>query len=173
MNKERRKRIDGVIRKIDTLQELFQEIRDMVDAAWSLLVVNRLAFSGIPKANCMSNPMARWSANTLIKRIKKIHSVSQHIHVSCMDACVLIEEMYWRPNTTIFIDPPYKIKGKDLYVNYYTDENHFALSCLLDDLYKGMPGADMLITYDDCEFIKEIYEFPEVMTVSRNYCIAN
>lgn len=146
---------------------------DMVDAAWNLLVVNRLAFSGIPKANCMSEPAARWSAHTLIKRIERIHRVSEHIHVSCVDACELIEEMYWCPDTTIFIDPPYKIKGKDLYVNYYIDENHYKLACLLDELYKGMPGADMLITYDDCEFIKGIYEFPEVMTVNRRYCIAN
>jgi len=146
---------------------------DMVDAAWNLLVVNRLAYSGIPKANCMSVPEARWSADTLIKRIRNIHRVSENIHVSCMDACELIEEKYWLPNTTIFIDPPYKIKGKDIYVNYYTDKNHYELSNLLDDLYKGMPGADMLITYDDCEFIKEIYEFPDVMTVGRTYSIAN
>ena len=146
---------------------------DMVDAAWNLLIVNRLAFSGITKANCMSEPESRWSAHTLIKRIENIHRVNTHIHVSCMDACGLIEEMYWRPNTTIFIDPPYKIKGKNLYVNYYTDKNHYELSNLLEDLYRGMPGADMLITYDDCEFIKEIYEIPDIITVSRTYSIAN
>lgn len=145
---------------------------DMLDAAWNLLVVNRLAFSGIPKANCMSNPMARWSADTLIKRIQAIYLVGNHIYVSCMDACEYIEEMYWKPNTTIFIDPPYKLKGKDLYMNYYTDKNHYELSMLLDDLYKGMPGADMIITYDDCEYIKSIYDFPEVITVGRKYSIA-
>ena len=146
---------------------------DMADAAWNLLIVNRLAFSGIPKANCMSDPAARWSPNTLIKRIQNIHGASDHIHVSCIDACELIEEMYWSMNTTIFIDPPYKIKGKDLYMNHYTDADHYRLSCLLDDLYKGMPGADMLITYDDCDFIKDIYEYPEVLTVGRKYSIAN
>lgn len=174
--------VDKIQRFVPTKEAYYQarqwvndnyEGLDMVDAAWNLLVVNRLAFSGIPKANCMSDPAARWTANTLIKRIKKIHDVSEHIHVSCMDACEMIEEMYWKPNTTIFIDPPYKNKGKDLYVNYYTDENHYKLSNLLDDLYKGMPGADMLITYDDCEFIKELYAYPEVMTVDRSYCIAN
>lgn len=146
---------------------------DMLEAAWNLLVVNRLAFSGIPKANCMTNTMARWSARTLVKRVEKIHSVSKHIHISCIDACEFIEEMYWKPNTTIFIDPPYKNKGKELYINYYIEKEHIALSNLLDELYKGMPGADMLITYDDCEFIKNIYEFPKVTTVERNYCIAN
>lgn len=146
---------------------------DTYDAAWNLLIVNRLAFSGIPKANCMGDPAARWNAPTLIKRIERIHSFKEHLHISCMDACQYIEEMYWKPNTTLFIDPPYKLKGKDLYINYYTDDDHSRLSFLLDELYKGIPGADMILTYDECEFIKEIYQFPDVESIGRKYSIAN
>lgn len=149
------------------------ENMDIIEAAWTLLVVNRLAFSGIPKANCMKNPGARWNADTLIKRIHNIAGVAGHIHVSCADACGVIEEMYWRPNTTIFIDPPYKIKGKDLYMKYYENNDHEQLSCLLDDLYKGTPGADMILTYDDCDYIKNLYQFPVQEIIGRNYCIAN
>ncbi len=31
----------------------------------------------------------------------------------------------------------------------------------------------MLITYDDCDFIKDIYDCPEIMTIGRKYSIAN
>lgn len=147
--------------------------QNIFEAGWNLLVANRLAYSGIPKANCMSDPSARWNSETLISRIKNIHHVSDHIHISCMDACQFIEEMYWSLDSTIFIDPPYKMKGKDLYIRYYNDEDHIKLAFLLEELYKGIPGADMLVTYDECEFIKDIYEFPDVETLRRNYCIAN
>lgn len=144
-----------------------------LDAAWNLLVVNRLAFSGIPRANCMKDPMARWNPKTLIKRISRICRVSEHIHISCMDACAYIEEMYWLPHTTIFIDPPYREKGKLLYMNFYRDDDHERLSILLDELFKNFPGSDILITYDDCEYIRELYEFPVQEEISRVYSIAN
>ena len=146
---------------------------DIIDAAWNLLIVNRLAFSGIPKANCMSNLSSRWNKNTLIKRILQIHGHSEHLHVSCTDACELIEEMYWRPNTTIFIDPPYKGKGKDLYMKYYENNDHNNLAFLLDELYKGMPGADMLLTYDNSDYIRQLYQYPEMEEIGRIYSIAN
>lgn len=143
------------------------------NAGWIALVVNRLSFSGICKANCMSNPAARWNASTLTKRIRSIAAVSEHIHISNMDACSFIEEFYWNPNSTIFIDPPYYKKGKALYNKYYSEADHQALSYLLDELYRGMPGADMIVTYDNCNFIQSIYEYPLKEVVSRIYCIAN
>lgn len=154
------------------LKNKYKEL-DMLEAAWNLLIVNRLAFSGIAKANCMSNPAARWNADTLKRRIMNIHSHSKHLHVSCMDACDFIEEMYWKPNTTLFIDPPYKSAGEKLYMEYYKEDDHERLAFLLDELYKGMPGADMLLTYDDSDFIKSLYRFPIIEEIGRIYSISN
>lgn len=146
---------------------------DIVDAAWALLVVNRLSYSGIPFANCMSDPTARWSADTLVKRVQRIHKVGEHLHVSCMDAIQYIEEMYWMPEATIFLDPPYHAKGPSLYLESYQGNDHERLAALLDDLYRGMPGADMILTYDDSPRIREMYRFPEVTRIGRYYSIAN
>lgn len=143
------------------------------EAAWSLLVTNRLAFSGIPFANCMSKPEARWNAKTLCNRIDKIHRVAEHIHVSNLDAYSFIEEMYWKPRATLFIDPPYYEKGNKLYPCSYTEEDHKKLSFLLDELYKGVPGADMLVTYDLQKEISEMYAWPEKVVIGRKYSIAN
>lgn len=144
---------------------------DMVDAAWNLLIVKRLAYSGIAKANCMSEPAARWNRNTLRKKILAIHGKSEHLHVTCMDACAMIEEMYWKDRTTIFIDPPYHKKGKDLYLKYYQNADHEKLAFLLDELYKGMPGADLILTYDNSQFIRSLYHFPFEEEIGRKYCI--
>lgn len=143
------------------------------EAGWTAFIVNRLSFSGICRANCMSDPAARWNASTLIRRIKNIAAVSDHIHVSNMDACSFIEEFYWKPNSTIFIDPPYYKKSKALYYKYYSETDHQKLSFLLDELYRGMPGADMIVTYDYCDFIQSIYSYPSKEVIDRTYCIAN
>lgn len=143
------------------------------EAAWATLVVNRLSFSGICKANCMSNPSARWNSSALTRRIKNISNVSEHIHVFNKDACSFIEDFYQTPNATMFIDPPYFKKGKLLYHKYYSESEHLALSSLLDELYQGIPGADMIVTYDYCDYINSIYNNPTKTIIGRTYSIAN
>lgn len=171
------------IRKFVPSKEAFYHARTIVEndykncntveAAWNILVVNRLAFSGISKANCMSNPFARWNAKELIKRMERIHNFAEHIQVSNMDAIEYIEEKYWLSDATMLIDPPYFKKGKDLYHCFYQKEDHDKLAWLLDDLYKGMPGADMIVTYDMADYIKELYDYPTIRELNRKYSIAN
>ena len=144
-----------------------------LEAAWNLLIANRLAFSGIVKANCMSNLYARWNPKTLIKRIEHIHQYKDHIHVFNQDAISFIEEMYWQPDSTIFIDPPYFKKGKDLYHCYYSKEEHERLAELLHELYEGFPGADMIVIYDNHPYIEQMYIYPIKKLLPRKYSISN
>lgn len=146
---------------------------DINDAAWYALIVNRLAFSGIPYANAMSDPSCRWNAKTLCKRIDAIHEKADHMHISCMDACEYIQDKYWLPNSTLFIDPPYYEKGSTLYHCYYNDGQHRELSYSLDELYKSFPCNDMIITYDNSPAILDMYNYPQKYTISRKYSIAN
>lgn len=143
------------------------------ETAWTMLVINRLSFSGICKANCLRNPAARWNPDELIRRIKNIHKHSDHIHVTNIDALEYIYEMYWMPESTLFIDPPYFQKGKQLYKHYYSYTDHDQLAFLLDELFKGMPGADIIVTYDMAEHIKKIYDYPDERILYRHYSIAN
>jgi len=151
---------------------------DMLTAAWSCLVVNRLSFSGICKAgplggknNNIDKLLSRWNPIDLVKRIDRIHKIKSKITILNKDAVELIEEMYYLENTTIFIDPPYFEKGKDLYNCYYTTENHKSLATLLDTLYMGIPGADIILTYDNQAYIKELYYSPAIEKLSRVYSI--
>lgn len=151
---------------------------DAVDAAWATLLVNRTAYSGIVKANPLGGKngtkealLSRWNPKALIEKINHIHSLSDRIQITQEDAAELIEESYWLSNATIFIDPPYVEKGKDLYHCYYTERNHVELSTLLDSLHQGMPGADIVVTYDYNEWLQAIYEYPETVVIGRNYSI--
>ncbi|MCM3716596.1 DNA adenine methylase [Alkalihalobacillus oceani] len=107
---------------------------DLVDAAWAALIVNRLAYSGIAKANPLGGRhgshaqlLQRWNPADLIRRIKRIHAMSDRITITNEDAYELIEEAYWDQQSTIFIDPPYFRKGKDLYPCYYEKDEHLNL----------------------------------------------
>lgn len=147
--------------------------------AWATLVCNRLGYSGITKARAMGGKqgtdaqlLSRWNAQALQERIRHIHSMRSRIEVSCVDAVDLLENSaYWDERSTCFIDPPYVAKGKDLYRRWYEEEDHKQLAMVIQMLYQGMPGADIVITYDDCPLIREIYPYAEVAVVPRNYSI--
>jgi DNA adenine methylase len=148
----------------------------IIEAAWALLVVNRLSYSGIYKANPLggragSNKdlLSRWNPDDLCKRIRQIHAVSDRITIFNMDACKLIEESYWLERCTLYIDPPYVKAGKQLYRCYYNRDEHVELNVLLDSLYHGMPGADLILIYDNDPLIEDIYMYPCVEKFSRVY----
>lgn len=151
---------------------------DSKESAWQFLVVNRLAYSGIAKANPLGGKngsnkdlLSRWSPEGLIKRIKTIHKYKSQIEVYNMDALELIEEAFWDEDATLLIDPPYFLKGKDLYNKAYDTKDHDMLCCLLDSLYMGCPGADIILTYDDHKYIEEIYTYPMIQKIGRTFSI--
>ncbi|MGP4074163.1 DNA adenine methylase [Piscibacillus sp. B03] len=151
---------------------------DMIDAAWALLVTNRLAYSGIVKANPLGGRkgnraqlLSRWNPSNLAHRIKKIYEMREQITLTNLDAISVIEEEYWLANATLFIDPPYVSKGKQLYHHYYDKGNHMELSLVLDLLYQGQPGADMIITYDYNEWLNNLFGYPEREIIGRTYTI--
>lgn len=151
---------------------------DIDEAAWSMLIVNRLAYSGISKANPLGGKqgnkqklLSRWNPEDLCKRIVRINDMKKRITVLNQDAFELIEEAYWKPNTTMLIDPPYYKQGKRLYHCCFSQDDHIHLNVLLDQLYQGMPGADIILCYDNEDFIENLYLYPEIEVISRKYTI--
>lgn len=150
----------------------------MLEAAWSTLLVNRLAYSGIARANPLGGRkgkqkelLSRWNPVEIESRIRTIAAMSDRITISNMDALELIEEAYWDESHSIFIDPPYFAKGKDLYNCYYTQKDHTMLCVLLESLHRGMPGADIIVTYDYHEQIQNLYHLSEDVIIGRHYSI--
>lgn len=147
-----------------------------LDAAWSSLLVNRLAYSGVSKANPLGGRngnqvdlLSRWKPDVLIKRIERIHAMRDRFVVTQQPAVGLIEEAYWNHEATLFIDPPYLAKGKALYQCFYTMDDHYELCALLDSLHAGFSGADILLTYDHQDVLESMYGTPEIEYLTRNY----
>ena len=149
------------------------------ERAWAYLLVNRLSYSGIQKAGCLGGKhgstdalLARYNPKTLIKQITRLMALKDRITLSNQDYSECIETYYWDDRTTLFIDPPYYVKGKALYNHYFTDQDHHALAELIQALTLEFPGcADILITYDNEPFIKDLYWSIPQTTINRKYSI--
>ena len=96
---------------------------------------------------------ARFNKAGLRERIERIVDYRSRILVSSLDGIEFIRSM--DPDSTFFfIDPPYYEKGQTLYLNSLDDAYHGQLAACL----KGMKRRAWVVTYDDCEPIRRLYE---------------
>ncbi len=146
--------------------------------AFSTLFLNRTNRSGIIKAGVIGGKKqdghykldCRFNKDNIIKRIEKIHSFRSHIKVYNMDAKDFIEGEIIRTRKSLtFFDPPYYIKGPDLYTNFYTQEDHVELAKMIKSV---MNNRYWILTYDIAEQIEELYKKNRSTKYSLNYSIA-
>ena len=149
------------------------------ERAWAYLLVNRLSYSGIQKAGCLGGKegstetlLVRYNPTALIKQINHLSAMKDRITLLNQDYQEVIHNYYWNDRTTLFIDPPYYEKGKALYMNFFTEQDHRNLAELIQSLILEFPGcADILITYDDAPFIQKLYWAIDPIYVHRRYSI--
>jgi DNA adenine methylase len=111
---------------------------------------------------------ARFNKSELRRRCEKVAEYRDRIHVSCLDGLEFIESLE-KENTLFFIDPPYIVKGKTLYLNALDEEYHRSLAARL----KSLDKASWLLTYDDCPQIRQMYEsWATVRPFSLRYAAA-
>ncbi|MBR8707449.1 DNA adenine methylase [Bacteroides pyogenes] len=96
---------------------------------------------------------ARFNKIDLIDRIEKIYQRRQSIEIYNLDGIVFLKQMNRKHRDIfIYIDPPYVIKGSNLYLNFYTESDHTALAEMVKKLRK-----EWLISYDNCGLINSLY----------------
>ena len=94
---------------------------------------------------------ARFNKEGLRRRIERIAAYRDRIRVTGIDGREFIAQL--DPQETFFlIDPPYYHKGKTLYLNGMDPSGHRDLAASLRHL-----DAPWVLTYDDCEEIREMY----------------
>lgn len=136
---------------------------DLLELGFSTFFLNRTNRSGILNGGVIGGKAqmgkykldARYNKKDLIERIAIIAAQRNRIDLTSMDAVTLIKR-YKRtpsPKTLCYLDPPYYVKGKDLYLNYYNDNDHRKIAETIMK-YKGK----WIISYDAVDFIKKLYE---------------
>jgi len=111
---------------------------------------------------------ARFNKAELRRRCEKVAEYHDRIHVSGRDGIEFIRSLDV-DSMFFFIDPPYFIKGRTLYMNALDEDYHIALSNQL----KSMPDAAWVLTYDDCSEIRQLYgEWATMRPFSLRYTAA-
>jgi len=111
---------------------------------------------------------ARFNKLDLHRRCARIAEYRERIHVSGTDGLKFIRQLDAK-STFFFIDPPYFEKGPMLYLNALNDDYHSALA----DLLKATTNAGWVLTYDDCDRIRELYsDWATVRPFSLRYAAA-
>jgi len=72
-------------------------------------------------------------------------------------------------NTLFYFDPPYLVKGKELYVNHYNYDNHVEIAT---EIFK-INGQKWIVTYDKVLPIKKLYQNYNPITYSLRYSAGN
>lgn len=98
---------------------------------------------------------ARFTKSNLISRIERVAAHRSQIHVTKMDAMYFLKR---RGSTLpkkcfVYLDPPYYVKGSELYLNAYRPEDHEKLaSTILSSLRRPW-----MVSYDDVPEIRALY----------------
>lgn len=145
-----------------------------LEKGFATFFLNRTNRSGILKAGVIGGKNqdgnykldARFNKKDLIKRIENIALHRNHIHVTNLDAIDFLKmiDQELPSNSLIYLDPPYYVKGQGLYRNFYKHEDHVEIKTMVDSL-----TAPWLVSYDNCNEIKEIYQDHCSKEYSLNY----
>ncbi len=100
---------------------------------------------------------ARFNRESLAERIVNVSRQRERIHVTNMDARDFLIECLprgrGRKEVFAYLDPPYYSNGRRLYMNYYQDKDHRGLASYM----QKQSTLKWLISYDDSEFVKDLY----------------
>lgn len=146
------------------LRRSIREIKDPVDVAAAYYVINRCSFSGATFCGGFSKEASTGRLNE--SSLKTLRSLNLgHIEFSNLDCCDFLETHPETPGTFVYADPPYYIStyiyGKDGDMHESFDHAKFANAI--------KKRKDWLVSYNDCEYVRELYKGCTIKSVSWSY----
>jgi DNA adenine methylase len=148
----------------------------LVEKGFATLFMNRTNRSGILKAGVIGGIDqggdykldARFKKDVVATRIKEIAKHSSRISVYCEDSLSLLTRCseFLPKKSMIYLDPPYYVKGKGLYRNYYEHDDHVAIAKALQGKRFKWPW---IVSYDDAGEIRTMYRSSQSLSYGLNY----
>ncbi|ELB1513230.1 DNA adenine methylase [Vibrio sp. Vb2354] len=155
-------------------KNIYANEKDVLRLGFSTFFLNRTNRSGIIKAGVIGgldqtgNYLldCRYQKDTLISKIRAIAERVDDIHLTNLDATHFIDEYLSSIDGAclVNIDPPYYVKGKGLYQNFYEHDDHYRL-------YESVKRIKhpWIVTYDDTPEITGIYAEFEPQSFGLTY----
>lgn len=151
----------------------------LLEVGFSTFYLNRTNRSGIINAGIIGGRQqtgewkidARYNKKDLISRIERIAQYKDRIELHNSDAVELVKSLRksLQQKSLFYFDPPYYVKGKDLYLNYYQDNDHQNIA---DEISK-VSNQKWIITYDDVSQIRNLYSKYRNKTFKLSYSAGN
>jgi len=161
-------------KSIQTNKERF----DLLELGFSTFFLNRTNRSGIISAGVIGGRQqtskwkidARFNKPYLIRRIERIADYKHRIELYNQDAIELVKTLrnILPTNTLFYFDPPYYVKGKDLYLNYYQHNDHLQIASEISKIR----SQKWIVTYDNVEPIRQLYVNYRQIKYSLSYSAA-
>ena len=104
----------------------------------------------------------------LAARIQKIAQHANGITVHSEDALTLLNRCddFLPQRSLIYLDPPYYVKGRGLYRNFYEHDDHVAIAQTLQSQSFARPWV---VSYDNTDEIREMYQLSQGLSYGLNY----
>ncbi|OOE84754.1 DNA methyltransferase [Salinivibrio sp. PR6] len=153
---------DVTIEEWHRQKRIFSEESDVLKLGFATFFLNRTNRSGILKAGVIGGLEqkgnylldCRYHKASLIEKVRAISARAVDVNLTNLDATHFIDE--YIPSIDgkclVNIDPPYYVKGKGLYKNFYEHDDHY-------HLYESVRRIKhpWIVTYDDTPEICGIY----------------
>lgn len=151
-------------------------VGSIVERGFATLFMNRTNRSGILSAGVIGGKDqagdyrldARFRKDMIAARLRAISEHAQDISVHCEDALQLLKRCskFLPRKSLIYLDPPYYVKGKHLYRNFYKHDDHVAVATTLQKKTFTRPWV---VSYDDVEPIRDMYQHSASLSYGLNY----
>jgi DNA adenine methylase len=146
---------------------------DRLSLGFATFFLNRTNRSGILNAGPIGGKQqlgewkidARYNKKSLIEKIKLIGLYSDRITVLNDDGSDVIAKYAEDPTSFFYVDPPYFVKGADLYLNAFKLKDHEKLAHTLNKFNQ----VKWLLSYDNEQDILELYPNREFRVFDLKY----
>lgn len=158
-------------------------LQDPLEKGFKKLALHQMSYSGL--GGMSGGPIGgesqkskysvgcRWSPAHLSKKIDEINYILKDVEfikingypVNCSPFTDIIPQ-FTAPNSFTYLDPPYFVKGQELYLHGFDISEHLKLKECIDRL-----EGRMALSYDHCPEILGMYSKYKVVNLSVNYTI--
>lgn len=152
--------------------------KQLLHLGFSTFFLNRTNRSGIINAGMIGGREqagdwkidARFNKKDLINRIERVAMYKDKIELYNQDAVLLVKKLKKTlpSNSLFYFDPPYYVKGKDLYLNFYEKDNHKEIATEIGKVDK----QKWIVTYDNVAPIQQLYDNFKQVKFRLNYSAA-
>lgn len=169
---------DNYKKQLTTIESIPKEKKGIVELGFKKIAIHQISYSGLGTKS--GGPLGgrdqkseykidcRWSPDYICRKIDKIHNrlSSLEIRNQCCTGLDFMDLITDEQHAILYLDPPYYVKGNDLYQCGFTTEDHERLSESLKQIQHPW-----VLSYDDCEDIRQLYKWACMESMKVNYSI--